>query len=360
MKRVALALLRNRPRHSRQDDAPRDCLLEDQFDVVYDQSILDSAPPSSNVLARRIPFWLRLALELQRRSDEYDAIVTWGERLSLTLMALQHFSGQGKPHIPMMYWFSKPIVEIPMRAFGDSLHALITWSDVQREYAIEHVGLPPERVHLLDYQVDQLFYSPRGSAADMICSAGSEMRDYATLLEALRDTGIRCHIASDHVRVPRRLSLRHHRSTLDGLEETAGQNITIKGLLTEPEIRDLYAKSRFVVVPVFPSETNHGITVILEAMAMGKAVICSRTHGLSGLLVDGVTGIYVPVGEPLALREAILDLWRNPERAQRIGSAARAQVEQQFTLDAFCANVMKAVNSSLVPPAGSPLPIHCN
>ena len=34
--------------------------------------------------------------------------------------------------------------------------------------------------------------------------------------------------------------------------------------------------SLFVVMPLLESDTDNGITVILEAMAMGKTVICSR------------------------------------------------------------------------------------
>ena len=44
-------------------------------------------------------------------------------------------------------------------------------------------------------------------------------------------------------------------------------------------LRELYARSRFVVVPVVASDMDNGVTVILEAMAMGRPVICSRTRG---------------------------------------------------------------------------------
>ncbi len=48
-------------------------------------------------------------------------------------------------------------------------------------------------------------------AADMISAVGAEMRDYVTLKQALRGTGIRCHIAADHVRIPGRLRLLNDR-----------------------------------------------------------------------------------------------------------------------------------------------------
>jgi glycosyltransferase involved in cell wall biosynthesis len=50
--------------------------------------------------------------------------------------------------------------------------------------------------------------------------------------------------------------------------------------------------------------SQSGTTVILEAMAMGKPIVCSRTRGLVDGFQDGVTGIDVPAGDPVALREA--------------------------------------------------------
>ena len=90
------------------------------------------------------------------------------------------------------------------------------------------------------------------------------------------------------------------------------------------DLRQLYADSLFVVMPLHDVEFQAGITTILEAMAMGKAVVCSRTRGQTDALVDGVTGIYVPPGDPLALRAAIERLLEDPQLASELGRAARA------------------------------------
>ena len=44
-------------------------------------------------------------------------------------------------------------------------------------------------------------------------------------------------------------------------------------------LRALYAESSFVVVPLRETDFQAGVTTILEAMAMGKAVIATRTTG---------------------------------------------------------------------------------
>ena len=350
MARIAVALLRGarrastEPRDRTGATMPRGHLFDETFSPVYDESSLDAAP-ALRLMNRRVPPWVRLALEVQRRRDEYDAIVTWGERLSLALMAIQSLTRQGKPHVPMQYWFSKPNVRLPMRAFGKSLRAIVTWTTVQRRYAIEELGFAPEKVHLVKYYVDQIFWSPRERPGELICSAGREMRDYDTLIEALRGTALRCHIAADHVRVNRRV-LGHRQVSAQALAAQAGPNVTV-GAMTLPDLRELYANSRFVVMPLLESDTDNGITAILEAMAMGKTVICSRTEGQVDVIQDGVTGLYVRQGDPAALRTAMVELWNDPARARAIGERARKYIEEHHALEKFCRDVKAAVEASL-------------
>jgi glycosyltransferase involved in cell wall biosynthesis len=343
---MALALLGRRKepaiRDASGETAQRSYVFDDLFAERYDESALDGAAVSP--WSRALPPWVRLASEVQRRRDDYDVIVTWSERVSLSLMTLQRLRAEGKPHVAMLYWFSRPSVQIPMRAFGQSLRAIVTWSSVQRNYAIEHLGVPSEKLYLIKHFVDQVFWSPRARETDMICSAGAEMRDYPTLLDALHGTDVPCHIAADHVRVDRFGFAR--RIATETFASMAGPRVSI-GRTSLHGLRELYARSRFVVVPLCASDTDNGITVILEAMAMGKPVICSRTRGQVDVIEDGVTGLFVPVGDAKALRNAILDLWNDPERAERMGRAARARVEKFHTLERFSRDVKGAVEAAL-------------
>lgn len=345
MQRIALALVRapsargDRTRDPTGQRAPRTYVFDEMFSPVWDATILDSSPS-------RVPHWWRLAREVQRRRDECDAVVTWGEKLTLALTTVQRFARSSKPHIAMMYQFTKPNIQVPLRLFGGSLHAVITWTSVQRRYLIERLGFPSERVYLVRHFVDQLFYSPRPAEEDTISGVGAEMRDYATLIEAIRGTELRCHIAADHVRIPHRLRLWDRRLPVDTLSVPSDAKVT-KGRKSLSELRDLYARSRFVVVPLVHSDSDNGINVILEAMAMGKPVICSRTRGQVDVIQDGVTGIYVPVGDPAALRAAMESLWNDPERAHAMGKRARAYVEQHHTLERFASSVRTAAEAAL-------------
>ena len=332
------------PRDPTGDHYPRHYLFNDLFHRHYDDSIVDDRGP--RLIKRFVPVWALQAVEIHRRRDDYDVVVTWNEKLAVALMAVHFFARDTKPHVPMLYWLSRPKTRLALKAFRRDMHALVTWTSVQRRYAIRELGIPSEKLYLVKHFVDERFFRPRARAPhDGICAAGAEMRDYPTLVEALRGTGIPCHIATDHVRYAHRF-VKRGQARIDEVLTDPPPHVTI-GWRSPTEIRDLYARSRFVVVPLQPSDTDNGITVILEAMAMGKPVICSRTEGQVDVIEHGVTGLYVPQGDPVALREAILDLWNDPERANAMGQAGRAYVEAHHPLEKFCRDVKSAVLASL-------------
>jgi glycosyltransferase involved in cell wall biosynthesis len=140
--------------------------------------------------------------------------------------------------------------------------------------------------------------------------------------------------------------LNDRRVAIEDIGSQADANIT-QGRMSLIELRKLYARSRFVVVPLMHSNTDNGVTVILEAMAMGKPVICSRTLGQVDVIQEGVTGLYVPVGDVAAMRAAVLSLWNEPARAREMGRNARAHIEKYHTMEKFTATTRSAAEASL-------------
>ncbi|HXC60600.1 MAG TPA: glycosyltransferase family 4 protein [Steroidobacteraceae bacterium] len=354
MGRIALAVARgadagsNRMRDPDGVHAPRYHLFDDAFDPVWDESIL-----SAEARTGRVPAWWHLARQVLLRKSDCDAVITWGEKLTLALLIQQMLGDAGKPHVAMMYTFEKLNVRVPLQLLKRNLRAVITWSSVQRDALVGKIGFPRDRVYLIRHYVDQVFYSPRTAQEDMICAVGAEMRDYTTLVQAVRGTGIRCHIATDHVRIPGPIRLVNDRRVpITQIVQQTDTDVT-QGRLTLPQLRDLYAKSRVVIVPLLHSETDNGVTCILEAMAMGKPVICSRTRGQVDVIQEGVTGLYVPVGDAAAMRAAIQSLWHDPARASEMGRNARAYVEKYHTLEMFTSTTRSAAEAAL---KGQPAP----
>jgi glycosyltransferase involved in cell wall biosynthesis len=72
---------------------------------------------------------------------------------------------------------------------------------------------------------------------------------------------------------------------------------------------------------------------LLEAMACGTAVIATEGGALPEVVVDGIAGFVVPPGDVGALRERIVELVDDPDRANAMRVAARAHVTALFSWD---------------------------
>ncbi|MFQ5946339.1 MAG: glycosyltransferase, partial [Anaerolineae bacterium] len=83
---------------------------------------------------------------------------------------------------------------------------------------------------------------------------------------------------------------------------------------------------------VLPSLGEHFGRVLLEAMAMEKAVVATNAGGVPEIVLDSETGILVPPANPAAMAAATMSLLEDPVRAARLGRAGRRRVASEFTL----------------------------
>lgn len=85
---------------------------------------------------------------------------------------------------------------------------------------------------------------------------------------------------------------------------------------------------------VLPSESEGFGRVLVEAMAMGCAVVATAVGGIPDIVRDGETGLLVEPANPAALAGAVRALLDDPARATRLGAAGRARAESTFSLGA--------------------------
>jgi glycosyltransferase involved in cell wall biosynthesis len=246
------------------------------------------------------------------------------------------------PYIAILCWISRPKQAKLLASVHPFIDTMIIPSSYQRVIARTRMGVPEEKLPPSRWFVDQHFWVPRETATDMISSAGREMRDYGTLVKAMEGLNIPCHIAASYVK--------GRNDAWKRILERGDQlppNITV-GPRSFFELREMYARSRCVVVPVLAaSDSDNGVSVIMEAMAMGRPVICSSTVAQVDIVRHGVNGLCVPPEDPKALREAIVYLWNHPDEAQRMGHEGRRTIEQYHTIDAFVRQ-MKEIADEIV------------
>ena len=122
--------------------------------------------------------------------------------------------------------------------------------------------------------------------------------------------------------------------------------IVCLGTLEPARLRDVYAACDVLVVPSVQTRTFRepwGL-VVNEAMNQGLAVIASDAVGAAagGLVRDGVNGVVVPAGDPIALASAIERLARDTDLRKRLG-AAGAQDVLAFNHDAWAEGFSRAL-----------------
>lgn len=155
--------------------------------------------------------------------------------------------------------------------------------------------------------------------SDYIFSGGDSMRDYPTLIEAVRGLTIPVRIAT-HWLPPSTLAVPDH--------------VTIKPT-SESEFRELLAGARFVIFPLRMDDLRtSGQQSYLNAMVLGKAVIVTDTMDAPFYIDHERTGMLVPSGDAAALRAVILRLLDSSDLVERLGADGHrtaAPIDQEYT-----------------------------
>jgi glycosyltransferase involved in cell wall biosynthesis len=279
------------------------------------------------------------------------AIVTDGEQVGLPLAALLKLTPGTRPrHLMIVHVISEPkkMVFLDWLGVQSGIDRFITYSRWQQSFIKNRWKLSSNRVLWTPFMVDHEFFASERvtsnfGARPQICAVGLERRDYETLLRAVEDLDVHVVIAAASPWSKR----------TEGVTTRAiPSNVTVRKF-TQYELRQLYADSCFMVMPLENVKFQAGVTAILECLAMGKAVVCSRVPGQTDVVVEGENGRYVPPGEPSPLRTEIQQLLSNPEDAARLGANGRKLVERQMSLDHYVQRLAGFLHDAIESEGGS-------
>lgn len=308
----------------------------------------------ARLLARRLGLVPAQLVEAFMLRNKRRYLVARADRLGLPLAAAFKLFRSRRDTVLISVYLSRRKKAIFLRPLGaySHLHAIINYGSIQMNYATDKLGVPRPKVHHALQPVDEIFWQPVVKEQDVdVFSVGWEARDYPTLLEALHGLNLRIELAigstvlasSGEVEV--RFAPTIRATTGKGLPP----NVRLHQQADHLTLRDLYARSRVVVVPLHDVDFDAGVTTMTEAMAMGKPVVVTRTRGQVDLIEEGKQGLYVPPNDPAALRRAIVYLLDHEEEAARMGRAGRQLVESRHTLDGWIRQVSRVVHSVPAP-----------
>jgi len=192
-----------------------------------------------------------------------------------------------------------------------------------------------DKMVLMNHGVDSSRFEPVFSPGKTILGVGrlEPKKGFADLVEACsllkaKGVDVSCRIVGGG---PEKTALMAQIKRLD-----LGEEVELKGVLNQAELYEEYASCAFVVLPC--CETDDGDrdglpNVLLEAQAMGKAIISTSVGGIPELIRDGENGFLVPSGNTAQLAAAMGKLLAEKGLAEKFGRNGRKIITAHFELD---------------------------
>lgn len=337
-----LILVSNRTKNTVSADAPRQDFVEIAQRLQGKLLGYDLSDAAWYDWTRKIERKLKLdvveALAAAGEASHHNLILSLSEKLAIPVATILQMRGSHLPHVVIGHKLSSGLKTRLFRVWSlhQSFSRMICLCQAQVNYAIHHLNVAPSRVNFVYDKVDHHFFQPQpGETGDYILAVGQEQRDYETLVKAVIGTNIRLVIVASSPWSTSQIQM----------IDAAG--VQTRSRIPFTELRDLYAKARLVVVPLFEVDYAAGVNAALEAMAMAKPLVITRTAGISDYVAEAETGLYVPPGNAGALRDTILSLWDNSEQRKHLGENARQAVEERMNLDLYVERIAQIVHETL-------------
>ena len=310
------------------------------IDVVYHRS------PSKEM--SRLKTALYTAWRVLTCREHIDAVYAThykGLELLILLRAIGIFRK------PIVVWHHQPIVtpksklrEWGGRLFYRGMDRLIFFSQKLVDDSLHSPKANPKRMVVGHWGADLDFYdrmrNQEKDARFVFIATGKEQRDQHTLIEAFNRTGLPLKLyigINPDPTVPN--------PNLDAVRSyKPAANIDVHeicGLLPYEIALDV-AKAQCVAICCKHTRYTAGLTTVVEALALGLPMVCSRNPQIPIDFDREGCGISVEYGDVEGWQRATSYLASHPDEARRMGERGRQIAEERFN-DRQCASEVAAV-----------------
>jgi glycosyltransferase involved in cell wall biosynthesis len=173
-----------------------------------------------------------------------------------------------------------------------SVHRVICSSRTEADYYRSAFSWEPAKACFVPILTDPSYLADPvpASRGDYLLAAGRVFRDYATAIEAVKGTPFKLVIVG---------------AAGVSREVVRDEQIEVMEEIPQDRFNELMQGCAAVVIPLMDRKISVGQTVLLQAMAMGKMVIATRTAGTLDYVEHGVNGLLVAPGDVGDLRSAM-------------------------------------------------------
>jgi glycosyltransferase involved in cell wall biosynthesis len=218
--------------------------------------------------------------------------------------------------------------------------AILAYSDHEANELREYLAAYGEstRVEFLPFGVDHRAFTPtaRPSSVDVV-TAGADPH---------RDVDLYAGLAAD---MPHRSFLLVTTTDRARAVVLRPPNLEVEADIPFAAMQRRLEEARVVALPVRDNSYSGATTVLLQAMALGKPVVVSRTKAIAtGYgLVDGDNCRLVEPGDGEAFGRAVAAVLRDEWHARSLGARARRTVEEGLTWDRYVDLLEHALHTAL-------------
>jgi glycosyltransferase involved in cell wall biosynthesis len=206
-------------------------------------------------------------------------------------------------------------------------HTVITYSTTEAERLRGWIAGDSPRVLFVPFGVDVDAFRPRNGGeptVDVLAVGADPQRDFELLIT----------MAARQPKLTFRLIATPERVRMLG---DLPPNVTVETNLPLETVRERFAQTRVVALPVRANSYSGATTTLLQAMAMGKPVVVSRTDAIAEgyELEDGVNCRLAEPGNAESFERTLLDTLTGADAAVSRGTRARKTVERSFSWERY-------------------------
>jgi glycosyltransferase involved in cell wall biosynthesis len=279
-------------------------------------------------------------LRVLRTASQYDAIYCAHHLTTPLLALLRRLKVLRTPMVAIAYQsFNSSLVSRLFTALCvDGNDRIICLNSRLKDDLMHQFRILESKLSVAEWGVDLPFYEEMPLLEStpeppLILATGKTYRDYKTLLKGVESLNCQLKISCfDIEQVKAGLSLPPNAQFYEGI-------LPWRTVLQE------YQTAYAVAIPLgdYPRKPNNavGLTVLLEAIAMGRPVVMTRNN-LSRYVMDieaaGI-GLWVETGDVKGWENALSYLIKHPTEAAKMGQRARRLAEQRLNLERFSTQV---------------------
>ena len=140
-------------------------------------------------------------------------------------------------------------------------------------------------------------------------------------------------------------SNQHLDARIRALPDDSRSRVTYVGRVDRTGVMQLRMQHPIALIASRYENLNY---TLLEAMAAGQAIICTKVGGPAEILEDGQTALLVPPDDHLEMARALETLADDRALRQRLGASARALLEKDFSPVSVAARTVDFIETAVL------------